>query len=68
MLDEIFTALFGMVGMYTWAIYFYETRWVANNIIGVDFLLVMAMACVLKVRLERERYRIIDQKNGFKPI
>lgn len=38
------------------------------GMVGLDSVLVLAIACVLKSRLERERYRIIDQKNGFRPI
>ena len=43
-LDNIFTALFGMV--------------------GIDVLFIMATACLLKERKERERFRHIDEKNG----
>ncbi|KAI1392287.1 uncharacterized protein F4822DRAFT_390399 [Hypoxylon trugodes] len=42
--DNIFTAVFGMV--------------------GIDAVLIMAIACVLKDRKERERYRHIDEKTG----
>ncbi|KAI5867791.1 hypothetical protein GGS23DRAFT_593070 [Durotheca rogersii] len=42
--DNIFTAVFGMV--------------------GIDTLLIMAIACVLKDRKERERFRHIDEKSG----
>ncbi|KAI0003909.1 hypothetical protein F4779DRAFT_621659 [Xylariaceae sp. FL0662B] len=42
--DNIFTAVFGMV--------------------GIDVLLVMTMACLLKDRKERERFRYIDEKTG----
>ena len=42
--DDIFTAVFGMV--------------------GVDVVLIMATACLLKERKERERYRHIDEKSG----
>lgn len=44
--DNIFTAVFGMV--------------------GVNTILIMAIACLLKDRKERERYRHIDEKNGMK--
>ncbi|GAB1312234.1 Tetraspanin [Madurella fahalii] len=43
-LDNIFTAVFGMV--------------------GVDVVFIMATACLLKERKERERFRHIDEKNG----
>ncbi|KAI1493317.1 hypothetical protein F5X96DRAFT_666822 [Biscogniauxia mediterranea] len=42
--DNIFTAVFGMV--------------------GIDALLVMAIACLLKERKEMERFRDIDEKSG----
>ncbi|KAJ4298568.1 hypothetical protein N0V88_003598 [Collariella sp. IMI 366227] len=44
-LDNIFTALFGVVGF--------------------DVVFIMATACLLKERKERERFRHIDEKNGF---
>ncbi|KAK0655955.1 hypothetical protein B0T16DRAFT_23586 [Cercophora newfieldiana] len=43
-LDDIFTAVFGMV--------------------GVDAVFIMATACLLKERKERERFRHIDEKSG----
>ncbi|OTB03969.1 hypothetical protein M426DRAFT_59393 [Hypoxylon sp. CI-4A] len=45
-IDNIFTAVFGMV--------------------GIDTILVMATACLLKDRKERERFRYIDEKTGAK--
>lgn len=44
-LDNIFTALFGIVGF--------------------DGLFIMATACLLKDRKERERFQHIDEKNGY---
>ncbi|KAK3938415.1 hypothetical protein QBC46DRAFT_164397 [Diplogelasinospora grovesii] len=44
-IDDIFTAVFGMV--------------------GVDVVLIMATACLLKERKERERFRHIDEKSGM---
>ncbi|KAK4154832.1 hypothetical protein C8A00DRAFT_32352 [Chaetomidium leptoderma] len=44
-LDNIFTALFGVVGF--------------------DVVFIMATACLLKDRKERERFQHIDEKNGF---
>ncbi|UNI24187.1 hypothetical protein JDV02_009954 [Purpureocillium takamizusanense] len=44
-IDNIFTAVFGMV--------------------GVDAVLILAIACLLKDRKERERYRHIDEKAGY---
>jgi hypothetical protein len=46
LLDDIFTAVFGVV--------------------GIDALLVVSIACLLKDRKERERYRHIDEKSGFR--
>lgn len=45
-IDNIFTALFGVV--------------------GVDAVLVVAAACLLKDRKEMERYRHIDEKSGVR--
>ncbi|OAQ68502.1 tetraspanin [Pochonia chlamydosporia 170] len=45
-IDNIFTALFGIV--------------------GIDAILVLSIACLLKDRKERERYRHIDEKSGFR--
>lgn len=44
--DNIFTAVFGMV--------------------GIDVGMIMAIACLIKDRKERERFRYIDEKNGVK--
>jgi len=44
-MDNIFTALFGIVGF--------------------DAVFVMATACLLKDRKERERFQHIDEKNGY---
>jgi len=43
-IDDIFTAVFGMV--------------------GIDACFIMATACLLKERKERERFRHIDEKSG----
>ncbi|KAJ2902428.1 putative tetraspanin protein [Zalerion maritima] len=45
-IDDIFTALFGMV--------------------GIDVVLILATACLLKDRKEQERFRHIDEKAGFR--
>lgn len=47
-IDDIFTAMFGMV--------------------GIDAILILATACLLKQRKERERYRHIDEKSGYRGI
>ncbi|KAI2605039.1 uncharacterized protein GGS25DRAFT_503260 [Hypoxylon fragiforme] len=44
--DNIFTAMFGMV--------------------GIDTVLIMSIACLLKDRKERERFRHIDEKSGVR--
>lgn len=36
----------------------------AFGIVGIDFILVLCVAMVLKHRMEQERYRHIDEKNG----
>lgn len=36
----------------------------AFGIVGIDVLLVLCVAMVLKYRSEQERYRHIDEKNG----
>ncbi|KAF1939148.1 tetraspanin [Clathrospora elynae] len=36
----------------------------AFGIVGIDFILVLCIAMVLKFRMEQERYRHIDEKNG----
>lgn len=40
----------------------------AFAIVAVDVLLLLGVACLLKVRKERERYALIDAKVGFGPI
>jgi hypothetical protein len=35
---------------------------------GVDAVLILATACLLKDRKERERYRHIDEKSGYRGI
>jgi hypothetical protein len=47
-IDDIFTALFGMV--------------------GADAILILSIACLLKDRKERERFRVIDKKSGYTGI
>lgn len=37
----------------------------AFGIVGVDVILVLCVAMVLKYRMEQERYRHIDEKNGL---
>ncbi|KZZ93262.1 Tetraspanin [Moelleriella libera RCEF 2490] len=36
------------------------------GMVGVDALLILALACLLKDRKERERYRHIDEKTGYR--
>lgn len=38
------------------------------GIVAIDVMLVLAIACLLKDRKEKERYRLIDAKVGFAPI
>ena len=35
---------------------------------AIDVLLVLAIACLLKDRKEKERYKLIDAKVGLAPI
>lgn len=68
-IDDIFTAVFGMVGM--WFYHRLETSVKsssANTFQGIDVVLIMAIACLLKDRKERERYRHIDEKSGYRGI
>ncbi|KAL5118978.1 hypothetical protein ACEQ8H_003107 [Pleosporales sp. CAS-2024a] len=44
--------------------YLNEVFTAAFGIVGVDFILVLCVAMVLKYRSEQERYRHIDEKNG----
>lgn len=37
----------------------------AFGIVGIDMILVLCVAMVLKYRMEQERYRHIDEKNGM---
>jgi hypothetical protein len=37
----------------------------AFGIVGIDVVLVLCVAMVLKYRQEQERYRHIDEKNGL---
>jgi hypothetical protein len=36
----------------------------AFGIVGVDFILVLCVAMVLRYRMEQERYKHIDEKTG----
>lgn len=38
------------------------------GVVGIDVVLIMAIACLLKDRKERERYRHIDEKSGYSGI
>lgn len=67
--DNIFTAVFGMVG--TCQTLREREGAVsraprANACLGLDAVLILAIACLLKDRKERERYRHIDEKSGFR--
>jgi hypothetical protein len=39
-----------------------------NNGTGVDAILILCIACLAKDRKERERYRHIDEKSGYRQI
>jgi hypothetical protein len=64
LIDEVFTAVFGVVGTsialdsQQHAPYTYLPS-------GVDAVFLLAIACLLKDRKEQFRYRHIDQKTGY---
>jgi hypothetical protein len=64
-LDLIFTAAFGVVGMFSYRI----IRWLESLLtcvvlLGIDVALILCIAMLLKDRKEKERYRHIDEKSG----
>ena len=60
-LDVVFTGAFGIVGMCrNW----FQICLRANIFIGLDVVLILGIAIVLKDRKEKARYRVIDEKNG----
>lgn len=65
-LDAIFTAIFGIVGMYLDSILFVRIRLICY--VALDMILLIAVAVVSKDRKERERYRLIDAKVGLQAI
>lgn len=62
-LDVIFTAAFGVVGMYfrSHPSLSYITD---HSFVGIDVALILAIAMLLKDRKEKQRYRHIDMKSG----
>jgi hypothetical protein len=68
LLDNIFTAVFGVVGE-SWR----AAPWVSLGVVqsltlfpGIDVVLIVSIVCLLKNRKERERYRHIDEKTGYR--
>lgn len=68
-IDNIFTVVFGVVGKHL------QTPPVSNPDMlilhpptGIDAIFVLCIACLLKDRKERERYRHIDEKSGYRQI
>ncbi|KAF5546111.1 Pls1 tetraspanin [Fusarium mexicanum] len=57
-IDGIFTVLFGIVGEF-------KLHLLPN---GIDAIFILCIACLLKDRKERERYRHIDEKAGYRQI
>lgn len=45
-----------------------KRRKTTNNGAGVDAILILCIACLAKDRKERERYRHIDEKSGYRQI
>lgn len=67
-INDLFTAVFGMVGTSKplhLAIPPLFMQFKLTYILGIDALLVLAIACLLKERKEKERYYIIDQKRDY---
>lgn len=73
-INDLFTAVFGMVGTFLIPAAlpphqchsFTSSR--ETNIIspkGIDALLILSIACLVKERKEMERYYIIDQKRDY---
>lgn len=71
-IDSIFTVLFGIVGEFKppfLAQLCAKTSQVTNfPYIGIDAIFILCIACLLKDRKERERYRHIDEKAGYRQI
>lgn len=63
-LDDIFTALFGVVGKSCREHPLHMVQ-VLTTVIGVDVVFIMAIACLHKDRKEREWYRRVDQKKSY---
>ena len=64
-LDLIFTAIFGLAGMW---ISYLNTLTLRLMSLGADLALFLSVLVVLKDRAEKQRYRHIDEKNGFRGI
>jgi hypothetical protein len=60
-LDLIFTGAFGIVGMCRNS---FQICFKTNKFAGIDVVLILGVAIVLKDRKEKARYRVIDEKNG----
>jgi hypothetical protein len=66
-MDIIFTSHFGVVGRSP----FSPLECILSVMLtftGVHAILILCVAMVLKDRKERARYKLIDAKNGFRPI
>lgn len=70
-IDSIFTVLFGIVGEFKLSFLAQlcaETLQTNFPHIGIDAIFILCIACLLKDRKERERYRHIDEKAGYRQI
>lgn len=65
LLDEIFTALFGVVGKSGVFSVLGFQRYADHHHPGVDAFFVLALACLSKDRKDREWYRRVDRKKSY---
>jgi hypothetical protein len=64
-LDAIFTAIFGIVGMY---LPHPAVCTILTCYLALDMILLICVAVLSKDRKEKERYRLIDAKVGLNAI
>lgn len=64
-LDAIFTAIFGIVGMY---LPYHPFHIILTCCLALDMILLICVAVLSKDRKEKERYQLIDAKVGLQAI
>ena len=71
-INLLFTALFGIVGMFsTFPTHYLSLRFILTNIYanlcneGMDAVVILCAAMLIRYRKEQLRYRLIDQKWGM---